>query len=191
MRYEGEVLDCTSKVLTSNKTGKKFRVHYVELDGGEVINVGFNNPFKVGQRVTLDAEQQYGELKMSQSGGGGGGAAPAPKQAAAPKSNYVPPSARPFPVPKNTGEIAIIRQNALTNAVTMFCNGALEFVPNKEDMKSVDELVEEVIKMAYAFAEFSSGNREVRLAAEMEKKAAKRARKVVQETEDEAEEEVA
>jgi hypothetical protein len=83
--------------------------------------------------------------------------------------------------------MAIIRQNALTNSVTMFCNGALEFVENKDDMKTVDELIEEVIKMAYKFAEFSSGNREVAMAADMQKKAAKRTRKVVVEDEEDAE----
>ena len=188
MQITGTVQDVSSQVKTSNKTGKKFRVHYIELDSGEVVNVGFNNPYKVGQSLNLEVEQAYGEMKLvTGAPSSGGGSAPAPKKDSGSFGARAPASGRPFPVPKTSGEIAIIRQNALTNAVTMFCNGALEFVPNKDEMKSVDELVEEVLKMAYAFAEFSSGNREVRLAADMEARANKRARKVVKEEEDEEE----
>ena len=148
MNISGTVTALDSKVLTSNNTGKKFRVHYIELDTGDRVNVGFNNPFKVGQNLTLEAEQKYGELKLVGNAPSGGGGSPAPKKADANTGGartYA--SQRPFPVPKTSGEMAIIRQNALTNAVTMFCNGALEFVPNKDDMKDTSELVEEVIKM--------------------------------------------
>ena len=191
MKITGEVVDTSSKVITAKSTGKKFRVHYVELDGGEVVNVGFQNPYTVGAKVSLDVEEKYGELKLTKAGSSGaasngGDAAKAPSGG----GGRTPPSGRPFPVPKTSGELAIIRQNALTNAVTMFCNGALEFVPNKDEMKSVDELIEEVIKMAYAFADFSSGQREVKLATQMEERANKRARKVVKtEEEDEVSEE--
>ena len=188
MRIEGDVTDVSSQVKTSNKTGKKFRVHYIDLDTGDRVNVGFNNPFKVGQNISLEAEQKYGELKLVSGGAASGGSSSAPKkvESSAPAARTYA-SQRPFPVPKTSGEMAIIRQNALTNAVTMFCNGALEFVPNKDDMKNTDELIEEVIKMAYKFAEFSSGNREVALADDIAKKANKRARKVVVEDDEEDE----
>jgi len=189
MKITGEVVDTTSKVITAKATGKKFRVHYIELDGGEVINVGFKNPYTVGAKVSIDAEEKYGELKALNPNSTGNDSGTTRQAASQPSSGgRVPASGRPFPVPKTSGELAIIRQNALTNAVTMFCNGALEFVPNKDDMKSVDELIEEVIKMAYAFADFSSGQREVKLASVMEERASKRARKVVKtEEEDELE----
>lgn len=196
MKISGEVVDTSSKVITAKATGKKFRVHYIELDGGEVVNVGFKNPYEVGHKVSLDVEEKYGELKATGNSTGSGsssGNASGSSDSKGSGGYRGGASGRPFPVPKTSGELAIIRQNALTNAVTMFCNGALEFVPNKDDMKSVDELIEEVIKMAYAFAEFSSGQREVKLASVMEEKATKRARKIVKrdEEEDEVEDEVA
>jgi hypothetical protein len=182
MNISGVVTGLDSKVITSAKSGKKFKVHYIELDTGDRVNVGFNQTFKVGDNATLDAEQQYGELKLSttvRTAPPTGGATPAPA------SKFVSISQRPFPVPKTSGETAIIRQNALTNAVTMFCNGALEFVAKKDELKSTDELIEEVVKMAYKFAEFSSGNREVQLAADMSARATKKAQKVLVQVPDE------
>lgn len=186
MQIKGTVDSVTDKVITS-KAGKRFKVHYVVMDDGQEVNVGFKQPFAVGQYVTLDVEQKFGELKMLSSSNGNAQAVSksAPASGSAPRPSA---SSRPFPVPKTSGEMAIIRQNALTNAVTMFCNGALEFVPGKDEMKSTDELIEEVLKMAYKFAEFSSGQREVALASNLAERASKQARRVIKD-EDEADDE--
>ena len=186
MQIKGTVDSVSDKVITS-KAGKRFKVHYVIMDDGSEVNVGFKQPFNVGQYVTLDVEQKYGELKMLSTSNGN--AQTVSKQAPTTgTSARTPVSSRPFPIPKTSGEMAIIRQNALTNAVTMFCNGALEFVPGKDEMKSTDELIEEVLKMAYKFAEFSSGQREVALASNLAERASKQARRVIKE-EDEDEDE--
>ncbi len=80
-------------------------------------------------------------------GGGGAGAA-----------------GRPFPVPKTSGELAIIRQNALTNAVAVINNYGGEL----DAQLTLDEYTDKIIEIAYKFADFTSGQREVAAAKQLE-----------------------
>ncbi len=88
-----------------------------------------------------------------------------------PRGNYTGGAAgRPFPVPKTSGEMAIIRQNALTNAVA----AVHHFYDNQPITDETivppimfQEYTDMIIEAAYKFADFSSGNREVAMANEL------------------------
>jgi hypothetical protein len=121
--------------------------------------VGFSQPFKVGDSISVDVETKFGELKVTSSSvaaDSGTKGVPMGTKAYAPSTgkNTV------FPVPNTHGDYAIIRQNALTNAVAI--------VSQRSDWRSedVDTVSERVIRLAYKFAEFTSGHREKRIAKE-------------------------
>lgn len=65
-----------------------------------------------------------------------------------------------FPLPTTHGDTAIIRQNALTNAVATVA----DFIATQptEKWPTLDVWTDMVITTAYKFAEFSSGQREVK-----------------------------
>jgi hypothetical protein len=70
-----------------------------------------------------------------------------------------------FPISKSSGEFAIIRQNALTNArelVGLYIAWTAD--------TDLDDVVETIIKVANIFADYSSGQREVKAAEKITKK---------------------
>ena len=158
----GKVVNTYSEV--KNPPGKRpFSVHAIELDGGDVIEVGYKQPYRIGQTVTLNVEFKYGKW-AEVKGGAVGSPSPVPTPSVGPSGGSAAAAPMNFPIPKTNKETAIIRQNALTNAVQSV--GALLVNGNLSGM-TTDKFAEEVLNMAYKYAEFSSGQREVRLAADM------------------------
>lgn len=157
MKLSGIVKSVSSQLKTAKSSGRSFRIHYAELESGEVINVGFSQPFKVGDSISVDVETKFGELKVTSSS-----VAPDSGTKSVPVGTkpYAPSTGKNtvFPVPNTHGDYAIIRQNALTAAV----NAA----GPRSATGSDEEYAERVIKMAYKFAEFTSGHREKRIARE-------------------------
>lgn len=145
---KGQVTELGSKTVTAKATGKTFRVHNVVLDTGESVSLGFKQLFKVGDNVTLTVEEKFGELKMVHAGTTTA-KVDGPKMDSSPGTRNVK-----FPIPRTSNEYAIIRQNALTNAVNYHVGNSMAFDPEK------------VIELAYKFAEFSSGHREERILKE-------------------------
>lgn len=72
-----------------------------------------------------------------------------------------------FPLPPTHGDTAIIRQNALTNAVATVA----DFVATQptEKWPDLDKWTDMVITTAYKYAEFSSGQREIKALNAMHK----------------------
>ena len=159
--FSGQVVSLSSDTITSKSSGRTFRVHKIQLDSGVEINVGFKQPFSVGDKVSIPSEIKYGEWKMVAKGVALGLPSSSGTTAPAPRKEYGSGKNTKFPVPKDHGDYSIIRQNALTNAVNLY-NGS-------EDKKTgiTDEDIEFVIKVAYKFAEFSSGHREERIQREL------------------------
>ena len=153
----GCVVGVNSERRTAKATGKPFTVHSVSLDTGETLEVGFKQPYVVGQRVVGTAEMKYGKLALVSSGGGsvpmaaGGGS---PPTASAPAA---------FPTPLNSKEMSICRQSALKAAVDVFNVVGGATTRNLFDDKVLDEVAEQVIKLAYKFTDFSTGHREVKM----------------------------
>lgn len=156
----GKVVNTLSETIT--KPGKRpFSVHRVVLATGDEVEVGFKQPYHIGDMFNSEVEFKYGKYKEVRalgsapvtSGGGGvmAAAAAAPGMA--------------FPIPKASKETAIIRQNALTNAVNLYTSH-LE-TQGAAGIGDWDKAVEHILGLAYKFAEFSSGQREIRLAKEL------------------------
>ncbi len=170
---QGKVVNLDQIMKKSNRTGKLFPINYVELDNGARINVGFDQPYAVGQTVSIPTEVAYGELQVPRNPPSGGAApsggeatgttAPQPTK---PTQNRAPYGRNTrFPVPKDHGDVSIMRQNALTNAVS-FLNSRVTGGQDVDDI-SLDDALEMVIETAYKFAEFTTGQREERMAREI------------------------
>lgn len=162
---QGTVVSLDQVFKTSRTTGKQFPINYVELDNGARINVGFNQPYAVGQVVSIPTEVAYGELQVPRNPPSGGGASAGPPlvdKKSKPTQNRAPYGRNTrFPVPKDHGDVSIMRQNALTNAVS--------FITEMEGFDTDDMAgsIEKVIETAYKFAEFTTGQREERMAREI------------------------
>ncbi len=147
---------------TITKPGKRpFTVHRVQLNNGDEVEVGFKQPYRVGDNFNSEVEFKFGKWKEVRALGG---AAPTPTPSTPSGANSSGNGApATFPIPKGNKESAIIRQNALTNAVNAINNwGDTEIGAG-----SLDEYTDLIIAQAYKFAEFSSGQREVRLAKDL------------------------
>jgi hypothetical protein len=163
----GKVANITTRdVNTKYGTKPAYTVH---LEDGSKFDTDFKAPGSlgvpgVGNPVTVTVtESKYG-MKFQGLGGtpDAAGNSPAAKQSGGGGGI----SGRPFPVPKNSGEMAIIRQNALTNAVNTVM-GYVGTLPPDQATEYMENIEEQVISIAYKYAEFSSGQREVRLVEEM------------------------
>jgi hypothetical protein len=146
-KIEGSVESVFSKQITA-KSGKNYTIYHMRVSGQDV-NMGFNRPaYQEGEFVSLDVERnRYGELEVPKKGGSASNSN---------GSSYSAPSnstSAPAPGIALSKDMAIIRQNALTNAVNYHANSDAE--------------PEDIIATAYVFAEFSSGKREERIAKEM------------------------
>ncbi len=152
-RVEGNIDNITTKEVKT-KFGPK-PVYMVEVNG-TVVNCGFRKPsFHVGEYVEWDTEIKYGELQLVTKG-----QAPSQGQQQQPQSRgtTTPPRSQ-FPVGKDTKDISIIRQSALKAAVETFALSKDSW--SADDM---DDLAEQIIHLAYKYAEFGSGHREVKAA---------------------------
>jgi hypothetical protein len=166
MKVSGSVNSITTKPITA-RSGKTYTIWYIDIDGTSV-NMGFNKPgFTVGDNISLDCQaNKYGELEVIKAGSPSGGrSAPSTPVGApaSPKSGYTP---KPFPVPRNSSDMSIIRQNSLTNAnatvASLVQSGAIQ------DGLEWKDMAELVIEIAYMYADFSSGQREVKAIANLE-----------------------
>jgi len=159
----------------NTKYGPKPTFEIVATDGTR-YRTGFKRPGGVSAGSTVSAivnPGKYGlELDiatMSVSAGGAGAPAgePAKELVPTPATTRGGGSARPFPVPKMHGDQAIIRQNSLGHAVATVA----DFVATQptEKWPDLDTWVETVIKVAYKYSEFSSGQREMAVHAKLAK----------------------
>lgn len=159
----GQVTDITPQSGVSKRTGKPYTIWTAVVDGTPV-KMGFNKPgFNAGDTVTLDVQQnKYGDWEPIAPGKPSGGRAPAAPSGPAPA-----PAGRTFPVATTSPEMSIIRQNALTNANAAVGNYFEHCFEDNEAAPSsmpgsMEKYAELVIETAYKFAEFSSGQREVK-----------------------------
>ena len=178
MLASGQVKDIFNKTVTSPKTGKSFKVWMVELADGSVYENGFNRPgYAIGDTVSFEWETKYGKptiLSTRASGNGGYNPASYPRRdsgadvpentgSGLPKHYFVAKGyanlEKSFPVPVDHPDTAIIRQNALTNAREFIMT-----IQHELPSLSTDEIAELIIEYAYKFSEFTTGQREVKLA---------------------------
>lgn len=175
----------TVNAVTSRMVNTKFGakpVYDLETTIGKV-KYGWKDPRKAGidsgtaieatiNQSKYGAEVVEGTVKVL-TGGASPAASTPPPQSRTPSSGGggYGAASRPFPVPKTSGEMAIIRQNALTNAVNAFQH-YLGFSPDNTAAGDLDDYVNQIIEIAYKFAEFTSGQREVAAAEAIVQKSA-------------------
>lgn len=163
-QFSGRVVDIEQVVVTGpdgkprmNKWGRPMTKYVTTLDStDDRIDCGFKRPpFDIGHEVSLSAVYKYKTWNWDTSAPVTAGQ-PATKPAAAAKAPV--PTGRTFPVAVDSPEMSIIRQNALQHAARI--------IASRDIPKAVtdDAVAERVIAMAYKFAEFASGQREVKAA---------------------------
>src|SRR5688572_116914 len=103
--FNGQVVSLSSEVITPKSGGRSFRVHKVDLDTGQSINVGFKQPFSVGDKVSIPAEMKYGEWKMVAKPASFSGTTVTPR---IPAKEYGSGRNTKFPIPKDHGDFSII-----------------------------------------------------------------------------------
>ncbi len=165
-KASGKIQSWGTRSITS-KAGKRFNVHSLFLEGDpNEYELGFKKPeLDIGAEVNFMWEIKFGKRAVDPAtltrGAGPSGtytaSATAPLGGAPPEPK--PPyqgggaAGKPFPVPKTSGERAIIRQNALTNA--------RELVVSTQPVVNTDELVSEIIRVARRFEAYSTGDLEM------------------------------
>jgi hypothetical protein len=156
----------------NTKYGPKPTFTIVATDGTR-YKCGFKRPGGVaaGTKVSgIVTPGKYGlELDvgtMTVGTGGGGGTTTPPETVNTPPPAYKGGS-RPFPVPKMHGDQAIIRQNSLGHAVSTVA----DYIATQptEKWPDLDAWTDLVIKVAYKYADFSSGQREMAVHASLAK----------------------
>lgn len=162
----GKIVNLEPRAVNT-KYGNK-TTYTVTLDSGDRFDTSFKSPQQLGlgdlgDHVTVTVEgTKYGN-KFKSLGGSPTTSVSAPPAASAGRSGGV--AGRPFPVPRTSGEMAIIRQNALTNAVNLWSNYLSTLPPEAAEEVLKDDVEERIIATAYKFANFSSGQREVQIAS--------------------------
>lgn len=161
---EDKVIEFFVHKFTS-AAGKPCSVHKMTLAKFGPVSLGFTKPetlpFVEGDSIVINVENKFGEwqyqgeatagatvtaatppAKKAWSGGGGFKAAP-----------------KVFPIPPKHGDMAIIHQNSLTNAREMVCSEEYSeaLAMAKSNPLTPKEMEDEVIRLAYRFADFSSG----------------------------------
>ena len=137
----------------------------VTLDSGDRFDTVFKAPAQlglggVGDNVTVTVEETKWGNKFKSLGGTPSSVQPSGTTAPSRSAGI---AGRPFPVPRTSGEMAIIRQNALTNAVNLWSHYIGTLPPEAAEAVLNDDVEELIIATAYKFANFSSGQREAEI----------------------------
>ena len=141
---------------------------YHAMVNGQDINLGFKTSHSQGEAISWNVEEKYGSLQYieeapANSSNPVAGSIPIPNvQAPIPtRSATVAISKAPtqFPTIKGTKDVSIIRQNSLTHASRVVHDMHEASVIS---IKNEEEYVNKVLEIAYIFADFSTGWREVK-----------------------------
>lgn len=172
-------VDSSGSRTVPTKTGRMAKVYDLYVDGVK-YGFGFKDPATMGispgtvVNFAYDPAR-YNSIDMgslvirSITDASGTTAGPSSAHTSTPAPAFRGKADRPFPVPVTSGEYAIIRQNALTNArelvaVVMGYNDTSIMLG---DDQAWDGLVNRVLKIAYVFEDYSSGQREVKEAMKL------------------------
>ena len=154
------------KEITSRKINTKFGekpVYTVVTDHGP-FEAGFKKPtFKAGDNVEFTfTEDRYGKkiddgsVRVIDSAAG----APAPIRET--KGDKFTPKS--FPIPPLHGDRAVVRQNSLRHASTIYAALISQRAGGVETGLSLKEMAEATVSMARVFEEYSCGDAERRAA---------------------------
>jgi hypothetical protein len=149
------VSDIVSVSKMSAKTGKPFQIYSIVGTDGNNYEYGFKSPpVSRGQTYDITYKVEYGKNKITDLLPIGTAPA-APASRTTTKASY---TERTFPVNISSPEMSIIRQSALKAAIDLYNTHSVD-----GDL-TLENHAEAVITLAYKFADFSSGQREVNIA---------------------------
>ena len=161
--YSFEVASINVRDVTT-KFGPKKAYDLIATDGTK-YGFAFTDPARSGISVgtvvsASGTAGKYGVTLDPKTVSLGGAVTSATPASAKPAPSYGGREAKVFPLPKTHGDTAIIRQNALTNAVATVA----DFIATHptEKWPDLDTWTDMVISTAYKYADFSSGQREVK-----------------------------
>ena len=158
-----KVVDFSSESKTS-KAGKPYTVHTAVMETFGPVSLGFTKPetlsFEKNDTVAIEIEKKFGQWQMIRQVGIDTEPTLTTPPAAAPRSGggFSKREPKVFPVPPTHGDMAIIHQNALTNAIKY-----AEYIYQKDGKPYTPD---GIIDLAYQFADFSSGAHLAKLAKE-------------------------
>lgn len=134
----------------------KTKYGYGILVDGNWYNSKYEIKAEKGDEVSFeDGGKTYCQKLKVINGGGGSTSASKP----AGKTHF---SKGVFPIPANDGQRAILRQNALTNSVNLFCHNTEGTL---EDIDS--ETIQKIVEVARAFEAFTAGDIDKEAAKQM------------------------
>jgi len=150
------------------RAGSVGYVHYIQVDT-DTVNVGFKNPYEMGEVVTLNVEESYGELRVAKGPStGASGSVSMDKTSAVANAG---PRKAAFPVPLEANGTSICRQSSLNRAVEAINDMQVHDII---DFDSQEQYEKAVLELAYKFTDFVTGQREVKAAAGIASKAGSR-----------------
>lgn len=154
--------------INSRKVNTKFgpKDAYNVVVAGTQYSYGFKKPtFKVGDDIEFVAEEDsYGKkmdpatVRVLSSSASGGATSSAPASAAPVRGGYTP-AARPFPIPPLHGDRAIVRQNSITNAVSLI--KVLVEKESRDEPLLPEDLAKRAVAIARIFEAYSCGDVEM------------------------------
>jgi len=166
MEVVNDVLKEFDTFKGTSKAGKPYTVNLAVFEDFGTVSLGFNKPdalgLKAGEKVAIEIEKKFGKWEYVRTVDIDTEAtllrAPIPEPKVVSGGTPRGGAPKPFPVPDTHGDMSIIHQNSLANALRFYElgveSGDIENAPTKE----------QVIELAYEFADFSSGKHLERLA---------------------------
>ena len=144
MHKQGKVVATPSQTRNAKSTGRPFTIHSVVLDTGDTIEIGFEQPYKIGDIFSGMTETKYGKLKLTIPTDPNANVTQQPTSAAT-SGHAEAPAAGPGSC--TAKDKAIIRQNALTAAANIYAAtikpGLTTSMPPAEDVLTYAEQLSE------------------------------------------------
>lgn len=157
-KVTAKIVSLNPKSITSKTSGKSFTIWSANLDNGLAVAISFNKQkYKPGD--TFDhwvTSNKYNELEITEAPTSSGVAQIVPNAHQFTPSKGNVQVMKTFPVEGNHPDMSIIRQSAL--------KAALEYhaLLGKKTVT-----IDDILATAYDFADFSSGQREVKVAKQL------------------------
>lgn len=156
------IIEQKSQREANTKFGPK-QSYSIKING-EWYSAGFKPcPYEEGQTVCVDYTMNGAYKNISGYGAAPAGAAPTPTSSgAAPAASggYARAPAKEFPLQADHPDRVIVRQNSLAHATALYTSQPLA----EGEVLALDEAAEAIIKLAYKFEAYSTGERETEAA---------------------------
>ena len=178
MEVVNDVLKEFDTFKGTSKAGKPYTVNLAIFEEFGTVSLGFNKPdalgLKAGEKIAIEIEKKFGKWEYVRTVDIDTEAtllrAPIPEPKVVSGGTPRGGAPKPFPVPDTHGDMSIIHQNSLTSAREVVMNEHYleawgdEFQKRESRDPTSKDVLDEIVRVAYEFADFSSGKHLERLA---------------------------